>query len=186
MAYIYSQTSYDSDNRLTFGPTEGESINQSLIFSRRFQLNAINLLFDHITISPSEDLQFRIEVRNSSGSSDFLDLDIDPVRTSSWIRDNDLSSFSYVQFVFDRTELPAGIYYFSLVSNIRIRYPIYLALKTNGYFRGYFIKIEGGTGIYRSDWSLALKVDGVWGAAPKPISVYERSIYLESTLRDES
>lgn len=184
MGYIYTQSDHNED--LTFGPHDGESISQSLIFSRSFQLNSAVIRFGHVTLSPEDDLKFRCEVRRAKSSDKLLNLDDSPVMVSSWIRDENLLSDAYNTFALDRTVVGSGTYYFSIVTNVRIRYPIYLSLQVGGSFRGKFIKIIDETGIYRSDWSLAIKIDGVWGNAPPPITVHETNTYTETTIRDES
>ena len=186
MGYIYTQTDYTVSERLWLGPSEEQSINQSVVFKRNFQLNAINLLFGEITFDPIEDLKFRIEVRRPYGSGKYLDLDSEIIDYSNWVNDDNLLNYSYVQFVFNQNLFNAGTYYFSLVSNMRVKYPINLALKINGYFQGYFVKIENGTGIYRHDWSIVFKIDGIWGFPIRPIFVHETNKYTETIIRDKS
>lgn len=184
MGYIYIQSDYNED--LTFGPHDGESISQSLIFSRSFQLNSAVIRFGHVTLSPEDDLKFRCEVRRSYTSDKLLNLDDSPVRVSPWKDDESLLSNAYNAFPFDRTVIGSGTYYFSIVTNVRIRHPIYLSLQIGGSFRGKFIKIVDETGIYRSDWSLAIKIDGAWGDAPSPLTVNEENVYTETIIRDGS
>ena len=55
-----------------------------------------------------------------------------------------------------------------------------------GLFLGKFIKIENGTGIYRNDYSLMIKINGSWTDEPGTLAEYDSDVWYESTVRDET
>jgi hypothetical protein len=184
MGYLIQLTDYNSE--IALGPNEGEAISQSLVFGKSFQLNSIIVRLGTVTIDPVIDLKIRCEVREAVSSESLLNFDDSPIMTSDWKTDNSLISNAYNAFELSRTILDSGTYYFSFVSDVRARFPIYFSLKNTGTFRGKFIKTESGTGTYRSTYSLAVKIDGVWQVPPAPTTITEMNTYTQTTIRDES
>lgn len=183
MGYILQQSLYN--DTVSFGPYEGETISQSFVFGRRFQLNSINIRFGYVTIDPKNVLKLRCEVREATGENYLLDFDDEILMASPWYDEHSIISHTYHQFYLDRTELSAGTYYFSLVTNMRILYPINLSLQNTGNFNGKFIKISDGSGVYSNSNSLAVKIDGVWIASDTfENSSLEQNTYTTSTIRD--
>jgi len=175
MGYILTQEEYNDS--LSFGPSYGESIHQSFYFDMDFQLNSITVRFGITTIDPATDLKFRCEVREASGDDYLLELDDDPIMVSSWHTDDSILANEYHQFELDRTELDAGTYFFSFVSNERIKYPIYFSLQNTGSYVGSLLKLVGGSGVYSSTQSLAVKIDGMW----KPLEGNVNKVTIEET-----
>lgn len=184
MGYIYIQSSYNQEATIGFS-SSNESLNQSIVFGRNFQLNSATIRTALITPDLMKDIKFRIEVRSAKRSCHFLDMNDSPLRISPWIEDGDLISNDWNQFLFDRTDLSSGIYFFSLVSNARLNIPQYFSIYRGGSYSGKFLKIENGTGIYREDTSLAIKIDGVWSVIPSFSNIYETGAYVATSIRDE-
>jgi len=184
MSYLIQLTDYNSD--ISLGPNSGDVISQSLVFGKSFYLNKTYVRIGSRTIDEVFDVKIRIELRRVYGEDKLLNLSDDPVLSSSWVNDESITENEYNTFEFERILLGSGTYFFSFVSNLRVRFPISFSLQKGGSFRGKFIKKEYGSGTYRTDRSLVLKVDGSWNNAPYPITVHELNSYVTTTIQDGS
>ncbi len=51
---------------------------------------------------------------------------------------------------------------------------------------GKFIKIEYGSGVYKTDKSLMIKINGSWVETAVTIDEYDLGLFYQTTLRDET
>jgi len=185
MAIILQQSSYNADEE--FGRSPNETASQSLYFDRPFILNSVTVRFDSTSIDIVNDIEFKCEVRTAIGDDHLLDIRESVVDESPWYNDEDVPPGEFT-FVLNSLSFDSGFYWFTIKSNQIINTEFLIATyeESGGEFLGRFIKIKSGTGFYRGDTSLMIKIDGTWGTS---VGKYETRIhneYTSTTIRDES
>ncbi len=181
MTIIKQQSDYNFTANI--GPTDKESVNQSLFFERDFTLNSVIVKFDSTNADVERDIKFRCEVRRAFGLDNLLDISRIPHDTSVWYNDEAIPPTEFT-FAMNGLELKAGTYFFSIVSNLRVATTALLSIQRGGSFLGKFIKIEFGSGVYRTDRSLMIKINGSWAETAGTIDEYDLGLFYQTTLRD--
>ena len=183
MAIIKQQENYNFTANI--GPTDRESVNQSLFFERDFTLDSVIVKFDSTNADVERDVKFRCEVRKAVGPDNLLDISRTVHDVSPWYNDEDIPPTEFT-FVLNSLELVSGTYFFSIVSNLRVAIATLLSIQRGGTFLGKFIKIEFGSGTYKTDRSLMIKINGSWAETAGTMDEYDLGLFYQTTLRDET
>lgn len=174
----------NTNGSASFGYNPNESLNQSVFLPVSCNITTFVVTFDTINIDTQFDVKVRVELRNAFGPDNLLDINSGIIANSSWIDDSALITTQ--AFALNVSGLAAGHYWFSVVSNqINRQGAFELAWQNNSSFLTKFIKLEDGTGIYRSDTSLKYTVNGSWLSVPSKYEMHQFSEYVISTIRDE-
>ena len=184
MELLKSQTVWTTTVNL--GDSYYESVSQSFFFDRPFSLYAVVVRFTSMSVDPLHDIKFRCEARGAKGIDlQFRPKDL-PLIYSSWYADSQIPIGEFT-FYMPTFVLDAGGYFFSIVPNMRVPYGSKLAIYEGGSdFGGKFIKWEHGTGVYRIDTSLMIKVYGNWAGYGVENKAVDSESYITTTLRDET
>jgi|GEM_PF-6054545 len=180
MAIIKQQANWNDSVQI--GPQPEESVSQSFFFEKDFSLDSVTVQFDSTNVDLNYDVKFKCEMRPAVGPDYLVDLSESPPIFSAWINDENIPP-TKVTFTLGGT-FNAGFYYFTIVSNMQVRETCLLSYQKGGTFLGKFLNKEFGTGIYRNDQALFMKVNGSWvGTLPKADTI-ERGVFTTSTLQD--
>jgi len=185
MAIILQQSNYNANEE--FGRTDNETVNQSLYFDRPFTLDSVTVRFDSTSVDIIHDIEFKCEVRISVGDDNLLDIREAVVDESIWYNDESIPPGEFT-FSLNGLSFDSGFYWFTIKSNMIITQEFLIATyeESGGEFLGKFIKLKSGTGFYRRDTSLMIKINGSWGASIGKSETRIHNEYTETTIRDES
>ena len=184
MELLKSQTVWTTTVNL--GDSYNESVSQSFYFDRPFSLYAVVVRFTDMSVDPLHDVKFRCEARGAKGTNLHFRPKDEPLIHSPWYTDSKISIGEFT-FIMPTFTLDAGGYFFSIVPNMRVPYGSKLAIYEGGSgFWGKFIKWESGTGVYRTDTSLMIKIYGDWAGYGIENKAVDSESYITTTLRDET
>jgi len=183
MAILKQQSNWNDSVQI--GPFPNESVSQSFFFEKDFSLESAMVQFDSTNVDLAFDIKFRCEVRAAFGPDHLLDLTEDPLVFSDWINDENILPKEITTFPLSGS-LAGGFYYFTIVSNDQVRETCHLSYQNGGLFLGNFLKKEFGTGIYRNDRALFLKINGSWEGTLFENQITEADVFTIFTFRDES